>query len=121
MRLREMLSPGREAARSGRSPCLRGEGADGEEAAHTQGESQQGKLPGSAGPANELLPTWGSLQSQVADKARQVKKIIFIIQLPGLSLSKLFLKAIQGEAKRAGAFFFFFLRETKTKKAPKQL
>lgn len=42
----------------------------------------------------------------MADKARQVKKIIFIIQLPGLSLSKLFLKSIQEEEKRAWKKFF---------------
>lgn len=36
---------------------------------------------------------------QVADKARQVKKIIFIIQLPGPSLSKVFLKPIQHAGK----------------------
>lgn len=36
---------------------------------------------------------------QVADKAGQVKKIIFIIQLPGPSLSKVFLKSIRCREK----------------------
>jgi len=35
----------------------------------------------------------------VADKARQVKKIIFIIQLPRPSISKVFLKSIQHPEK----------------------
>lgn len=41
------------------------------------------KLLGSSGKVNELLPTRGRLHLQVADKARQVRKIIFITQLPG--------------------------------------
>lgn len=99
-------------------PPRRGSAQPGGEAAHTQGESKQGALLGGAGEVNELLPTCGRLQSQVADKARQVKEIIFIIQLPGLSLSKLFLKAIQEEEKRAGGKKN--LRETNKQKAPPQ-